>query len=237
MSFTNRVKGVLDLLSIFVTIAAAGMLIWTLSTRGRVEARPQPIEEVKGLAIQARQLTNVSGSGRLAIVEFSDYQCPYCRRHATETFPILKRTLVESGTVRYVVMHNPLQDTHALAFGAGEAAECAARQGRFWEMHERLFSHANALAVTDLVQHAQALALDGRQFERCLLQHEAQEKVRADAELGRKLGVTGTPAFFLGTVRSDGGVDLRTRIRGAVAEEVFKEQIAKLADSTRHVSE
>jgi protein-disulfide isomerase len=236
MSFSNRVKSALDVGSTIAVIVAAGVLLWTLLIKQpAAAARPLQVEQVTGLQIDAAQITNVSGTGRIAIVEFSDFQCPFCRSYAKETLPTITRDLVDSGDVRYVAMHYPIEEIHPLAAGASEAAECAGRQGRFWEMHQRLFDNADALTPMQLGEHAQMLGLDQAQFDKCLTGHETLDKVHSDRAEGRRLGVRGTPAFFIGTVRPDGGIDLVTRIRGAANADVFAQQIAELdSRSPRH---
>ena len=231
----RHAKATLDVVSSLAVIVAAVVLTWTL-VRNRTDSSEvasgapgrAPVEDVSGLWIDAAKITNVQGEGRAVIVEFSDFQCPFCGRHARDTFPAIERDIIKAGRARYIAFHFPLDGIHPLALKAGEAAECAARQGRFWEMHERLFADTNALAPTELVRHADAIGLDKERFEACLA-GEALEKVRADQAEGRRLGVMGTPSFFLGTMRGDGGVDLVRRIGGIATIETFEEEIAKLA--------
>jgi protein-disulfide isomerase len=123
-------------------------------------------------------------------------------------------------------MHYPLEQIHPLALAASEAAECAARQGRFWEMHGRLFDGPNALAASSLVQHAQALGINQTEFTECLTRHVTLERIHADQTEGQRLGVRATPSFFIGIVRSDGGIDLARRIRGALTAERFTQLLA-----------
>ena len=104
----------------------------------------------------------------LTIVEFSDFQCPFCRRHWQQTYGQLDRDYISTGKVRYVFRHFPLERIHPQALKASEATECAAAQGKFWEMHDRLFANQQALMPADLVKHAQALGL-GRDTLRGLL--------------------------------------------------------------------
>jgi protein-disulfide isomerase len=115
-----------------------------------------------------------------------------------------------------------------MALKASEAAECASKQGRFWEMHERLFANSATLSPDGFVRHAESIGLDGDAFSECLEHRQTLEKIRDDQAEGRRLGVTGTPAFFLGMVRADGGIDLVRRIRGSVPSEVFTTHVAKL---------
>jgi protein-disulfide isomerase len=129
----------------------------------------------------------------VTIVEFSDFQCPFCVRAR----PTVKRVLEAYGDrVRFVFRHYPL-DFHPLAQKAGEAADCAGDQGRFWEMHDRLWGNPQKLEVSDLKAHAQALGLDTERFSSCLDSGRHAGRVERDLRAGQAYGVSGTPAFFV----------------------------------------
>jgi protein-disulfide isomerase len=129
----------------------------------------------------------------VTVVEFSDFQCPYCG----QARPTVMRVLHTYGDrVRWVFRHFPL-DFHSDAKKAGEAAVCAGDQGHFWEMHDRLFAHQDQLDVPDLKKHAAALGLDTAAFDACLDSGRHAAVVEADSEEGARLGVSGTPAFFI----------------------------------------
>ena len=166
------------------------------------------------------------------LVEFADYECPFCARHAQTTAPTIKTNLLDSGDIRHVFFNFPLA-IHPHAQKAGEAAECAANQGRFWEMHERLFSDPKALDLPDLSRRAEIIGLDGTKFSACLESGETTAKVHADLEEGRRLGVNSTPAFFVGTVQPDGAVKLQKRINGAVPFEEFDSVVKELLPQQR----
>jgi protein-disulfide isomerase len=231
MQFFRRARAIFDIASTLLVTVAAGVLLWRLlypSSPEPLEAGVTPVDE----SVAAARLTNVLGDGHVAIVEFADFECPFCGGHARDTFPDIRSRLVKSGQVRYVSLHLPLERIHPLATGAAEAAECAGRQGRYWEMHERLFADAKALAPAGLSNHAREIGLDAERFQRCLDDREALEKVRSDREEGERLGVRGTPAFFIGTVRDDGGLDLVKRINGVAPIETFETQVAELKGRT-----
>jgi protein-disulfide isomerase len=129
----------------------------------------------------------------VTIVEFSDFQCPFCVRAR----PTVKRVRETYGDrVRWAFRHYPL-DFHPLAQKAGEAAACAAEQGRFWEMHDRLWDKPTELEVPNLKAHAQALGLDGAAFATCLDGGRHAGLVDRDMRAGQEYGVSGTPAFFV----------------------------------------
>ncbi len=129
----------------------------------------------------------------VTIVEFSDFECPFCGR-AEET---VKRVMKEyDGKVRLVYRDFPLP-MHPQAQKAAEAAQCAGDQGKYWEMHEKLFSNQQALEPTALKGYAKDLKLDPAKFDKCLDSGEKVKVVDANRRAGEKLGVTGTPAFFV----------------------------------------
>jgi protein-disulfide isomerase len=149
----------------------------------------------------------------VTIVEFSDFQCPYCGREA----PVVDRVMKEyEGKVRLVFRHFPL-DFHAQAQKAAEAGACAADQGpeKFWQLHDKMFGNQQKLAVGDLKGYAKELGLDSGKFDRCLDSGEKRAVVEADAKAGQEAGVSGTPAFFINGIF----------VNGAVPYEQFKEAV------------
>ncbi len=129
----------------------------------------------------------------ITIIEFSDFQCPFCARAA----PTVKQILKEyDGKVRFVYRDFPLS-FHQNAQKSAEAAECADEQGKFWEYHDKLFENQNALEISNLKQYAKDLGLDSSKFDSCLDSGKYTKEVEKDTEDGQKYGVTGTPAFFI----------------------------------------
>jgi len=192
--------------------------------RGRTPAPPaEPqnvVLEVKGDPFKGQP------NARLTLVEFSDYQCPFCSRNFRETMPQLEREYIATGKVRYVFRNFPIESIHPLAFKAAEAAVCAGDQGRYWEMHDRLFTEQNALGLKDLPNHAKALALDMPKFQECLDSGKHAARIRKDMGDGQKAGVQGTPSFFVAfTEPNDGMVKVVRIIRGAQPYAVFKSAI------------
>jgi protein-disulfide isomerase len=221
-------RGGLDMLTaVLITIATAA-LIWRIVGAGQEQARARPpIEQVTGLRIDPGALANVEGRGRVALVEFADYECPFCSRHAQQTGRRIKKELVDSGGLLHVFFNFPLP-IHRTAQKAAEAAECAGHQGRFWDMHQRLFADPNTLEVTDLTNRASQLGLDEAEFTKCLA-GETAEKVRADVVIGQRLGVTSTPTFFVGLVQHDGAINITNRINGALPFDDFYKTIREVS--------
>ena len=169
---------------------------------------------------------------RVTVVEFTDYQCPFCARHQRDTVPRLQEAYIKTGKLKYVVRDFPLESIHPAAAKAAEAAHCASEGGKFWEMHERLFANPKALGPDDLLQHAQALGLDSQAFTRCLESGKYATRVRQAQAEGERAGVRGTPSFFIGLTEPNGEkITAVTTIRGAQPFAKFQEAIEKLLSS------
>jgi len=169
---------------------------------------------------------------KVTIVEFSDYQCPFCARYSNETFPQIDRDYIQTGRVRYVLRDFPIESIHPQAFKAHEAVHCAGEQAKRREMHEKVFANQRAMTGADLDAHAQALGLDVAGFQKCLASGVHAAKIRKDLEEGQQSGVTGTPTFFLGlTEENSPKVKAIRRIVGAQPYSVFKAAIEELLSS------
>jgi protein-disulfide isomerase len=140
----------------------------------------------------------------LTLLEFGDFECPHCGA----AHPIVEAVRRRMGRrLRFVFRHFPLANIHPHAEAAAEAAEAAGAQGKFWEMHDRLFEHQEALADEDLLAHAVALGLDLERFEAELADGTHAPRVRQDFITGVRSGVNGTPTFYINDVRHDGSYD------------------------------
>jgi len=229
MTWSTKAKAILDLLSTVLVSVAAVFLLWTqVESRWLNPAqRPSP-EDVKGLRIEGSKIRHMKGTGGVALVEFTDYECPFCGEYARSTAPTVDNKLVATGAVRHVVFSFPLEGIHKRARKASEAAECAARQGLYWQMHQRLFSNQQALNEEALFQSSDALGLTRPDFERCLA-GEAADDITADVREGHRLGVNSTPTFFVGTLQKDGSIQLAKRITGAIPFDALKNVIEVVA--------
>ena len=133
-------------------------------------------------------------SAPVTLVEFSDFQCPFCQR-VSPTLKQVKETYGDK--VRVVWKDFPLTQIHPQAFKASEAAHCAADQGKFWEFHDRLFANQQALQPTDLKKHAADMGLDAAAFATCLDSSKYGERVRDGVAAGSRLGVNSTPTIYI----------------------------------------
>ena len=154
----------------------------------------------------------------MTLVEYGDFECPYCG----QAEPVIRALLAEFGTeLRYIFRHLPLEDVHENAQGAAEAAEAAGAQGRFWEMHDLLFSHQDALSTEDLIGYARELGLDIELFSEKLRKRKYAPRVARDVDSADQSDVSGTPTFFANGRRHHGAFDvtsLTALVRSALAQ-------------------
>ena len=187
-------------------------------------------------AAPARVVAQVSAAGNPALgtdqaavtlVEFSDYQCPFCRRFVDSTLPALKAEYIDSGKLRHVFRDFPLDSIHPQARKAAEAAHCAGDQARYWEMHDTLFRNQQALQPEHLKSYAVDLNLDAKVFGECLDTGKHAGTVQKNYEAGLAAGVQGTPGFFVGKTRPDGAIE-GVLISGARPLNDFRQEIERV---------
>ncbi len=138
----------------------------------------------------------------VTVYEMSDFQCPFCKRFADETFPTIERDYIATGKVRWVFIHFPIPQLHANAVAAGELAACAAQQQQFWPVHDRLFATQDEWAALKnpapfFMAQAKALGLDQTVLSRCLQSGQGTRAVQSDAEGAARAGATSTPTFYI----------------------------------------
>ena len=158
----------------------------------------------------------------MTVLEYGDFECPYCGRAE----PVVRELLADFGDVRYVWRHLPLTDVHPHASLAAEAAEAAGAQGAFWEMHDLLLDHQDALLDSDLIGYAEDLGLDVERFEDDLRGDAGAAHIAEDVDSADLSGVSGTPTFFINGRRHHGAYDIATlsaevraaRARAAIAQ-------------------
>lgn len=185
---------------------------------------------------EARPGYNVAGDqyrgnleAKVTVVEFSDFQCPYCQQHEQETQPVLDETFVDTGEVLWVFKHFPLS-IHPQAPAAGAAAECAAEQGKFWEMYNALFAAQSTWSINDptpvFVELAGELELDTAAFEACLADPASAERVESDLNEGAPF-VQGTPTFIV-LFNGEGRI-----IPGALPPDRFTQVLQEIVDGVQ----
>jgi protein-disulfide isomerase len=167
---------------------------------------------------------------KLTLVEFSEYQCPFCSRHVRDTYPTLDKEYIQTGKLKYVFRDLPLESIHKNAFKAAEAAHCAGEQGKFWEMHDRLFENQKSLEPASLTAHAQAIGVEQKKFQACLDGGKFATEIRKDMADAAKIGITGTPTTVIGMTDPNGSTIKVLRVlRGAQPAAAFKEALDTLA--------
>jgi protein-disulfide isomerase len=171
---------------------------------------------------------------RFVILEFSDFECPFCGRYARDTYAQVIKEYVDTGKARYVFRHLPIESLHPRALRASEAAECGHAQGRFWDFHDRLFANQQLLTEPELTKHAQALTLNLPAYEKCMATQLASPgKIRQDQSEGGRAGVSGTPTFFIGTLTKEGRLKPLRRLVGAHPIANFRSTIDAVIGETK----
>ncbi len=162
----------------------------------------------------------------LTLIEFSDYQCPFCRRFHQEVLPSIESEYISKGKVRYIFRDYPLQ-FHQQALPAALAANCAGEQEKYWEMNNFLFENPTKLDIASTLSSAKSLGLNYEEFEKCVNEKKYESEIQKDAEDAKKYGVRGTPSFFIG--KTEEGKEMTgSYVRGAQPFEAFKARIDKL---------
>jgi protein-disulfide isomerase len=236
---------------VFVAGIGLGVAVSAQQSTSEIEALRKEVEALKTrqeqLESQLTQLLAALGQGRepqqvtinlanapsrgrddakVTMVEFSDFQCPFCGRHVRETMPQIDREYIRTGKVRYVFRDLPIESLHPQAPKAHEAVHCARDQGKYWELWERFFTNPRNLTLDQMVTHATAVGLDPATFRQCVESGKHTSTVGGSLEEAARLGATGTPIIFFGLTQP-GGTTLEATavIRGAYPYDRFKATI------------
>jgi protein-disulfide isomerase len=167
---------------------------------GRAAQKPSRPTTAK-ISIKGKQVMGAKDAP-VTVVEFADYQCPFCLRFTKTTFPLLKTKYIDTGKVRWVALNLPLP-FHKDARKAAQAAHCAGEQDKFWEMREILFRNPQKLNTENLPAHAATLSLDMEAFNSCLQSDRHLAEIDQDAKDAKAVRLTGTPSFIIGKTASD----------------------------------
>lgn len=167
-----------------------------------------------------------SVSAKIGIIEFSDYQCAYCRDFHRKQFAQIKKEYIDTGVVQFIHKDLPLR-YHAQAVPAAMAAHCAGAQGRFWDMHDALFDQQARLSLKLYPELARLLNLDEPKFSACFAGQDHNKGIGQDIGVARRLGLSATPSFLIGTIEGD-ILTVTGQSRGAPGYEVFVREIEKL---------
>lgn len=164
-------------------------------------------------------------NAQIVLLEFSDYQCPFCSRFSIQNTPVID-SLVTLGKIKKVFMDLPLVSIHPNAFNAAEAARCAGEQGKYWEMHDEMFK--NQAALTPFEPHAEAIGLDAKKFGDCIAGNKFDAAINASMEFATSLNINSTPTIALALVQPDGSVVLNKIISGSSIKSEVDALAAKL---------
>lgn len=231
-SWYRRPLGIVFLGYLLVT-GVLGIAFLVSSRRAPLSRTPSPLDTVRtGGFTEARSADTTvdlsvpifsdrdpaigSAQPKLVIVEYSDFQCPFCRA----AFPIIREAVTAYGDrgLRLVYRDFPVDEIHAEARGAAEAAQCAHAQGKFWAYHDKIFQNADALDATSLARYAEQVGLDRAQFDACVASRQFRQAVEDDYQAGVKLGVRGTPTWFF---LPDGDPKKARRVEGVIPREAL----------------
>ncbi|HET7024189.1 MAG TPA: DsbA family protein [Gemmatimonadales bacterium] len=218
----TRMERRVDSLAVTVTAMNAYIQRYGLASGGG--AKPESV------TVDAIGETLGSAKAPVTIVEFTDFQCPFCGRHATETFPLIRQKYISTGQVRYILRDFPLSAIHPFALPAAKAARCAGAQGaeKFWAFHDSLFAHQKDLSDLYLSTLARQTGLYAGAFKACTASGKYDAAIATDAAAASKAGFDGTPGFVVGRTRPDGKVT-GLAIRGAYPIDRFDVAIAGAA--------
>ena len=184
-------------------------LVYRLPVRSKLRALLGTAEVITDLVVPVDEdHDHIRGPDKalVTVVEYADFECPYCGLAE----PAVRELLRDFGDLRYVWRHLPLTDVHPHAQLAAEAAEAAAKQGAFWEMHDLLLAHQGALTTRDLIGYAASLGLDTEKFTAYMRKHAGAARVAEDVDSADLSGVSGTPTFFVNGMRHYGAYDIES---------------------------
>jgi len=207
-----------------IIITVSGTVLSAPMTKDQGDAILKELREIKQLlarpqqqaqapsAPQTPQSLTVTGDAiyvlgksdaPLTLVAFTDFQCPFCGRFETTTFPEIKKNYIDTGKLRYILRDLPLESLHPFAMKAAQSVHCAGDQGKFWEMKELVFRNQSKLDVDSLAGYAKELALNGDTYKSCMADGKHLKEIGDEAKYAQSLGINGTPTFVLGKTAGD----------------------------------
>jgi len=198
----KAVSGLLFLLLIAsIYTSGFGLFAKTTPTGNIAVNEPEPQElEAQRIDISSWDLSKEPMLGNknapVEIIVFDDFQCPFCARFEQQSFKEIKTNYIDTGKVKFIYMHFPL-GFHSMAAPAAEATECAHEQGKFWELHDKIFENQASLNEENLKKWAQEIGLNMEDFNTCYSTGKYSEEVQKEMALGSSVGIQGTPSFLI----------------------------------------
>ena len=232
---TARLELLATILLIVVALLVGIVTVWDrmypqpTQAAGQSYPTPSTSPPVDPVSIEGATILG-DKKARVALILFSEFECPYCARAARDVLPKLNRQYLRTGKVLLAWRHFPLP-IHENARKAAEAAECARRQDKFWEFHDWAFEHQKELHPKNLLVAATTLGLDQVAFTACF-EGQATARVEADLETANAVSVDSTPTWFIGVIQADGKVKVLERHGGAKRFEFFQRAIDKVIATT-----
>ena len=159
-----------------------------------------------------------AAGAKVALVEFSDYECPFCIRHFQQTAPLIDQTYIQTGKIRYVFRDFPIAENHPQAIRAHVAAHCANEQGKFWQLHDRLFTKPGTHEPSDLVARAKEAGLNVAAYEACYASGKYTASIQQSTQYALSIGGNGTPYFIIGTIDAGGASVTPVRVVSGAAQ-------------------
>lgn len=224
MRMSAAVRPLFDVASSIAVLGAAFLVVWnqwpTTKPADRLPAKPVSIVDAPLIG---------DSKARVVVVEYSDFQCPFCGQFVRNTWGNIKDRYVRQGRVALAFRDLPLEQIHPFALGAATAAECARRQGHFWEMHDSLFADQGHLDKPSLLDRAKGLQMDIAAFQSCI-QSDGVTLVRRDLANAADIGIRQTPTFLIGYRDEHDEVHVVRRLSGAVPLDDFSKALDALLD-------
>jgi protein-disulfide isomerase len=236
MASDGRLKKILDMVAVCLVIATAGVALTKMVASARTgPARPVAQERVeppvpKSPVGTAGLWTRGDPRAPVGMIVFEDFECPACGQFTRDSLPAIEKELVLTGKLRLFYSHRPLPQ-HPRAIPAAAAAECAGRQGKFWEMHDLLFANQSNLDDASLQRHADAAGLDKSIFNGCL--PDGRKRIVEAADASKRLEIKGTPTVFIGTFVNSDDLRVASRWTGVRKVETITKEIERLLSDNR----
>ncbi len=196
---------------------------------------PPEIKVPSSLTIQGEQFRGAA-TAPVVIIEYGDFECPFCRRFQQAVYPQLLDTYIKTGKVRYIYRDMPLP-FHEHAMPAAQVANCAGEQGKYWQMYDSLFTDQIAQSSTELDERAKKAGLDTAKLDSCVASARFVPAIQRSAAEAAKMEISGTPTFVIGTAAPDGQmVSVKTTVIGAQPFAAFRSALDPLLTQTKTVN-
>jgi protein-disulfide isomerase len=197
-----------------------------LEKQQKAPSAPQPEQPTRATISDLSSVPMLGDKNApITIVEYTDYQCPFCQRFHLSAYPEIKKNYIDTGKVRFYSKDLPL-DFHPNAMRAAQAARCAGEQGKFWEIRDVMGANPDKLDMGHIIQFATNLKLDTQKFQDCVNSDKYKDRVQADVAEAMRVGANGTPAFVVGKSTGN-GVDGELVV-GAMPFAMFDEKIKQV---------